>query len=60
MLALFKGELRMHEFMREIPYKAMLALRDARIQQLVAERKANEEAQEKQKREMARNQILRH
>lgn len=50
----------MHEFMREIPYKAMLALRDARIQQLLAERKANEEAQEKQKREMARNQILKH
>lgn len=58
MLALFKGELRMHEFLREIPYKAMLALRDARVKQLLDEKKANEEARERQEREAARHRIL--
>ena len=42
MLALFKGELSYHEFMREMPYKEMLALRDARVQQLLDEKKASD------------------
>ena len=58
MLALFKGELRIHEFLREMPYKAMLALRDARVKQLLDEKKANEEARERQEREAARHRIL--
>lgn len=58
MLALFKGELSYHEFMREMPYKEMLALRDARVQQLLDEKKASDEARERQARENARNRIL--
>ena len=41
MLTLFKGELSYHEFMREMTYRDMLALRDARIEQLLEEREAS-------------------
>lgn len=40
-------------------FKEMVALRDARIQQLLDEKKAADEARERQARESARNQILR-
>ncbi len=59
MIALFKGELSYHEIMREMTFKEMVALRDARIQQLLDEKKAADEARERQARESARNQILR-
>ena len=59
MIALFKGELSYHEIMREMIFKEMGALRDARIQQLLDEKKAADEARERQARESARNQILR-
>lgn len=42
MLALFKGELTYHEFMREMSYNEMMALRDARVKQLVDEQKSIE------------------
>ena len=41
MLMLFKGQLRYHEFMREMTYTEMMALRDARIKQLIEENKNN-------------------
>jgi len=44
MLALFKGELRYHEFMREMTYSEMLALRDARVKQLLDEQKREADA----------------
>ena len=59
MIARFKGELSYHEIMREMTFKEMVALRDARIQQLLDEKKAADEARERQARESARNQILR-
>ena len=59
MIALFKGELSYHEIMREMTFKEIVALRDARIQQLLDEKKAADEARERQARESARNQILR-
>ena len=40
-------------------FKEMVALRDARIQQLLDEKKAADEALQRQARESARNQILR-
>lgn len=43
MLALFKGELRYHEFMREMTYSEMLALRDARVKQILDEQKREAE-----------------
>lgn len=59
MIALFKGELTYHEITREMPFKEMVALRDARIKQLLDEKKAADDARERQARENARNQILR-
>ena len=58
MLALFKGELSYHEFMREMTYKDMLALRDARIKQILDERKAQDKLAEERARESNRNAIL--
>ena len=58
MLALFKGELSYHEFMREMTYRDMLALRDARIEQLLEEREASKREAEEMRRENARNAIL--
>ena len=58
MLSLFKGELSYHEFMREMTYKDMMTLRDARIAQLVEEKKSADEAAEKRAKETIRNSIL--
>lgn len=59
MLTLFKGELSYNEFMRGMTYKEMLALRDARVEQILEERKASEKAAEERMRENTRNAILR-
>lgn len=58
MLALFRGELSYHEFMREMTYKEMMALRDARVEQLLEEKKRAEEEAEKRNRNDIRNNIL--
>ena len=58
MLTLFKGELSYHEFMREMTYRDMLALRDARIEQLLEEREASRREAEEMRRENTRNAIL--
>jgi hypothetical protein len=54
MLALFKGELSYKEFTRGMSYKEMLALRDARVDQLLEERKKSEEDRQQE----VRNRIL--
>ena len=58
MLSLFKGELSYNEFMWQMPYKDMLALRDARVEQILADRKANEEEVKRRQSETIRNNIL--
>lgn len=58
MLTLFKGELSYNEFMRQMTYKEMLALRDARVQQILDEKKESEKAAEKRAKENIRNNIL--
>ena len=58
MLTLFKGQLSYHEFMREMTYKDMIALRDARIDQLLEEQeRAEKELKEKESANI-KNQIL--
>ena len=58
MLTLFKGQLSYNEFMREMTYKDMIALRDARIDQLLEEQeKAEKELKEKESANI-KNQIL--
>jgi hypothetical protein len=58
MLTLFKGELSITDFMRNMTYKDMLALRDARVEQLLNEKKEAEEAAKNRQRESVRNSIL--
>lgn len=58
MLALFKGELEYETFMRRMTYKEMMALRDARVEQLLKEREDMERSQEEQNRQTIRNNIL--
>lgn len=58
MLSLFKGELSFHEFMREMTYKDMMALRDARVNQLIEEKKASDKEAELREKESIRNSIL--
>ena len=58
MLTLFKGELSYEEFMWKMPYKHMLSLRDARVEQIIAERKAADEEAERRAKENIRNNIL--
>lgn len=58
MLYLFKGQLSYEEFTREIPYKHMIALKDARVAQLLEEKELQEKEDEKRKREMIRSSIL--
>ena len=59
MLALFKGELAFHEFYREMTYKQMMAIRGARVQQLIDERERIKKEEENMKRQDIRNNILR-
>lgn len=58
MLALFKGELSYSEFMYNMTYKEMMALRDARIEQLLEEKKSTEKDLEEKTKENIRNNIL--
>ena len=58
MLTLFKGELSYHEFTREMVYKDMLSLRDARVQQLLEEKERSEKEAMELKKETIRNNIL--
>ena len=58
MLALFKGELSYTEFMREMTYKEMRALRDIRVKQILDERKEAENAASDRERENIRNTIM--
>ena len=58
MLALFKGELEYETFMRHMTYKEMVALRDARVEQLLKEHEEMERSQEEQNRQTIRNNIL--
>lgn len=58
MLTLFKGELSYHEFTREMVYKDMLSLRDARVQQLLEEKERNEKEANILRKETIRNNIL--
>lgn len=60
MLTLFKGELSYNEFMRQMTYKEMLALRDARVKQILDEKKEAEEEANRRARENIRNNILAH
>ena len=58
MLTLFKGQLSYHEFMREMNYKDMIALRDARIDQLLEEQqRAEKELKERESADI-QNRIL--
>ncbi len=58
MLALFKGELTYEDITRKMVYKEMMSLRDARIEQLINERKAAEEEAKLQQQEAIRNKIM--
>lgn len=44
MLALFKGELSYNDIMKTMVYKDMIALRDARVNQIMKEREEQEKA----------------
>ena len=44
MLALFTGELSYNDIMRSMVYKDMIALRDARVDQILKERDEQEKA----------------
>ena len=58
MLALFKGELSYSEFMYNMTYKEMIALRDARVNQLLEEKKQSEKEMKQQQSNDIRNSIL--
>ena len=58
MLALFKGELSYSEFMYNMTYKEMIALREARVNQLLEEKKQSEKDMQDQQSEDIRNRIL--
>ena len=58
MLTLFKGELSYNDFMYGMTYKDMLALRDARIKQILDEKKEQDRLAEERARENSRNAIL--
>ena len=51
-LTLFKGELSFNDIMRNMTYKDMIALRDARVDQLIKEREESEKEAERRNREM--------
>lgn len=58
MLTLFKGELSYYEFTRQMTYKEMIALRDARVDQLLEEKERNEKEMKERERQGIRNTIL--
>ena len=62
MLAVFKGEITIHEMLHAVPYKILLLVRDARIKRLKEEQEQLEkdakERAEQDKRNAIRNSIL--
>ena len=58
MLTLFKGELSYEEFTRKMTYKEMIAIRDARVEQLLEEKKRNEEEMREREKQDIRNTIM--
>ena len=58
MLALFKGELSYEDITRRMTYKHMISLRDARVEQLINEKKELEIEAERQEKEKIRNTLL--
>lgn len=48
----------MEEFTRKMPYKDMVALRDARIKQLLEEKKSMEDITNQQQQDRIRSSIL--
>ena len=58
MLALFKGELAYSEFMYNMTYKEMIALREARVNQLLEEKQQSEKEMQEQQSEDIRSRIL--
>ena len=58
MLALFKGELSYTDITRNMVYKTMMSLRDARVEQLTNQRKEMEKEKEEAERAKIRNTLL--
>ena len=58
-MGLFKGELTLHDILWGMPKKRLFELRDARIEQLKEEQKANEDAMRDAERQNIRDTILR-
>ena len=58
MLALFKGELSYNDITRNMVYKTMMSLRDARVEQLTNQRKEMEKEKEEAERAKIRNTLL--
>lgn len=57
-MGLFKGELTLHDILWGMPKKRLFELRDARIEQLKEEQKANEDAMRDAERQNIRDTIL--
>ena len=57
-LALFKGQLSLHEIMWELPMKRLLELREARKEDLIAEQKELEKMNNEKRSNDIRNSIL--
>lgn len=58
MLALFKGELSYEDITRRMTYKHMMSLRDARVEQLMNEKKDLEKERQEAERMKIRNTLL--
>ena len=58
-MGLFKGELTLHDILWGMPKKRLFELRDARIEQIKAEQKANDDALAEAERQQIRDTILR-
>ena len=57
-MGLFKGELTLHDILWGMPKKRLFELRDARIEQLKEEQKANEDSMRDAERQNIRDTIL--
>ena len=58
-MGLFKSELTLQDILWNIPKKRLFEIRDARIEQLKAEQKANDDALAEAERQQIRDTILR-
>lgn len=58
MLSLFKGELSLQDILYGLPYKLMLELRDARIQQLEDQKKEMERLAREEEGKKVRHSIM--